>query len=84
MPSAQVLLAQSEMEARGNSRSSGTQVTLIGVIGERLLLALQSNSPALVCSAARAAGRFCSSKALAASEACVRTQGLLVTLVGSR
>jgi hypothetical protein len=32
------------------------QVTLIGVVGERLTMAMQSNSPALVCSAARAAG----------------------------
>jgi len=52
----QVLQSQADTEAVGGMFASGLAATLIGVIGERVMGGLQSGSPAVVCSAARAAG----------------------------
>ena len=53
---AQVLQSQADTEAVGGAFASGTAATLITVVGERVMGGLQSGSPAVVCSAARAAG----------------------------
>lgn len=52
----QVLQSQADTEAVGGAFASGTAATLITVVGERVMGGLQSGSPAVVCSAARAAG----------------------------